>query len=135
MKTQAQLIQFPCHVNDRGSLTFGEYAGQLPFIPIRYFLITDVPAAALRGGHAHRTCHQLIIAAAGSCLVSLVDSFGSDEVMLESPTVGVYLPPLTWSEQSRFASGTVLLVLASEVYDEGDYIRSMSELLELGGHR
>lgn len=107
----------------------------MPFQPVRFFLIRDVPPAAVRGGHAHRKCHQLVVVPTGSCQVTLIDPYGRDDIMLDSPAFGIHIPPMVWGEFGAFASDTVVLVLASDRYDPSDYIFSLDELLGPDGIR
>lgn len=115
----------------RGTLSAGEFPGQLPFAPRRFFLVYDVPGKEVRGEHAHRTCHQLLICARGSLSVVVDDGKQSEEVVLDRPEFGLHVPPLVWAVQYKYSSDALLLVLASEPYDAGDYIRDYDEFLAL----
>ncbi len=134
MRTSARIVQLPTFSDARGMLSVGELGAALPFEPKRFFLVCDVPATAVRGAHAHKHCHQFVIVPRGSCRLTLIDTNGRDDIMLSSPAVGVHIPPMVWGEQSDFAPDTVVLVLASDRYDAGDYIRSLDEL-GVGGAR
>ena len=123
-----RLARFP---DSRGVLTVAERQS-LPFTPARFFMISDVPAGALRGGHAHKSCHELIVAVSGSFKLTVVDRNGRDEIVLAAPDVAVHVPPGVWLEQTEFAPSTSVLVLASHEYDPNDYIRSLDELLQTG---
>lgn len=124
-------MHLPNFTDERGSLVFGELGAQLPFAPVRYFAITDAPANAVRGMHAHLSCQQLVVVLRGSCRMVLVDGFGRDEVTLDSPTLGLHIPAMVWGEQTDFAPGTVVLVLASDKYDPSDYVRSFTRFMEM----
>jgi UDP-2-acetamido-3-amino-2,3-dideoxy-glucuronate N-acetyltransferase len=127
----ATLIELP-HVEDlRGMLSFGEVGAHLPFDPKRYFIVYDVPSQEVRGEHAHRELHQLLICVRGSCAVALDDGRNRDEVLLDSPTLGLHIAPMTWGIQYKYSADAVLLVLASDVYRAADYIRSYDEFLRL----
>ena len=126
-----RLIQFPLIVEPRGSLSYGQYDDQLPFVPIRYFLVFDVPAEEVRGNHAHRRVSQTLVCVKGSCLVTIDDGRNRDEVALDSPAMGVFIPPLVWATQQKFSSGAALLVLSSEVYDPDEYIRDYDEFIKI----
>ena len=121
------LHRMPRAVDLRGSLTAGESPSQLPFVPRRYFLVFDVPGKEVRGEHAHRHCHQFLVAARGSLSVMADDGNASEEFELDQPDLGLYLPPMTWAAQYRYSPDAVLLVLASDPYDPADYIRDYDE--------
>jgi len=127
----AKLIRLPRIIDLRGSLSFGEYDKHLPFAPKRYFVIFDVPSAEVRGEHAHRIQHQYLVCLRGSCSVVLDDGANRDEVVLDQPDIGLYIPPMIWAIQYKFTQDAILLVLASDVYDAEDYIRSYSEYLNV----
>ena len=132
MKTRARVVPIEQFSDDRGTLSVGETGDTLPFTPVRFFIISDVPPGAARGRHAHRLCHQFLVVLHGSCRLSLTDQNGHDDVTLASPTTGLHIPPLTWGELSEFAPDTVVLVLASHPYDADDYIRSLDEVTGIG---
>ena len=123
------VIRFPEVIDLRGQLTFGEVDGQLPFAVDRFFLVYGVASQELRGEHAHRSCHQLIIATTGA--VSVLTDNGSEliEVRIDEPTIGVHLPPMVWGVQFRHTADAVLMVLASDRYDADDYIRDYDEFI------
>lgn len=125
------LIRLP-HVSDsRGTLVFGELGAGLPFAARRFFVNYDVPTESLRGSHAHRTLHEVLVAVRGSVTVSVDDGFAQAEVVLDDPTKALYLPPMVWSSQYAYTAGAALLVLCSDEYDDGDYIRDYGEYLAL----
>ena len=113
----------------RGNLTAGEFPRQIPFVPSRYFLVFDVPGKDVRGEHAHRACHQFLSCAHGSVSVVVDDGTSSEEVVLDSPELGLYLPSMVWSVQYQYSADAVLLVFASDPYDPADYIRDYDEFL------
>lgn len=115
----------------RGSLSVGEFEREIPFKPLRYFLVYDVPTVETRGEHAHRTCHQFLIAVKGRVSVVADDGKNREEIVLDKPSVGVYLPPMTWGIQYRYSADAVLLVFASDYYDGADYIRDYADFLNL----
>ena len=80
----------------RGTLAFGEVGQQLPFEVKRIFTVFDVPSKDVRGEHAHRELHQFLICVKGSCAVVIDDGEARDEVILESPSVGLHIPPMVW---------------------------------------
>jgi UDP-2-acetamido-3-amino-2,3-dideoxy-glucuronate N-acetyltransferase len=113
----------------RGSLSVGEYSRDIPFVPQRYFLVFDVPSAEVRGEHAHYKCHQFLVCAKGQVAVVADDGVRREEYRLDSPDLGVYLPPMVWGIQYRYSADAVLLVFASEAYDANDYIRNYDDFL------
>ena len=125
----AKLIRVPVVADQRGELTFAEVGAHLPFAPKRYFSIFDVPLGATRGGHAHRTLHQFIVCLRGSVTCALDDGERRDEVVLDSADAGLYIPPMVWGVQYRYSRDATLLVLASDVYDEREYIRDYDQFL------
>ncbi|MFZ5884575.1 MAG: WxcM-like domain-containing protein [Chloroflexota bacterium] len=125
----AKLIRLPRVVDLRGSLSFGEYDKHLPFAPKRYFVIFGVPSMEVRGEHAHRAQHQYLVCLQGSCAVVLDDGRKREEVRLNQPDLGLHIPPMIWATQYKFTQDAILLVLASDVYDADDYIRSYDEYL------
>src|SRR5581483_5648666 len=128
------LHRFAGYSDLRGSLTAGEVPGEaVPFTPRRWFLVYDVPSREVRGEHAHRECHQFLICVSGSVNVAVDDGENRAEVVLDAPTMGVYVPPLVWGSQYRYGSDSVLMVLASHPYDPDDYIREYDEFLRAVG--
>ena len=122
------------HFNDmRGALSVGDFQRDLPFEPKRYFAVFDVPTQETRGEHAHRRCHQFLICVHGTVRVLADDGSCREEFTLDSPSLGIHLPPMTWGTQYRYSRDAVLLVFASESYDAEEYIRSYDDfLLEAG---
>ncbi|HEY9134266.1 MAG TPA: WxcM-like domain-containing protein, partial [Pseudomonadales bacterium] len=115
----------------RGSLSFAEINQHLPFIPKRYFLVYDVPSQDVRGEHAHKELSQFLICVKGSCAVMLDDGQAREEYTLTSPGQALLIPPMVWGVQYKYSSDAVLLVLASDVYKESDYIRDYGQFLNL----
>jgi UDP-2-acetamido-3-amino-2,3-dideoxy-glucuronate N-acetyltransferase len=123
----AVLYHLPRITDHRGDLSFAELNQSLPFPVARYFLVFGVPSREIRGEHAHRTLHQFLVAVHGSCSVRLFDGLRSEEIVLDCPERALHVPPMVWTTQYKYSSDAVLLVLASEVYREGDYIRNFDE--------
>jgi UDP-2-acetamido-3-amino-2,3-dideoxy-glucuronate N-acetyltransferase len=119
----------------RGNLSVGEFERSVPFQPLRYFLVFGVPSSEVRGEHAHRTCAQFLVCVHGRCNVVADDGVNRDEFVLDSPAIGVHLPALTWGVQYKYSSDAVLLVFASEYYDNKEYIRDYSEFRALAAAR
>jgi hypothetical protein len=115
--------------NRSGNITIVEGNKLVPFSVKRVYYLYDVPAGAERGGHAHRKLFQLIIAANGSFDVILDDGFRTKIERLNQPSEGLIVIPGIWRELVNFSSGSNCLVLASELYDEKDYIRAYEEFL------
>lgn len=117
--------------NERGQLLFGEAGTHIPFTPRRYFVITNVPIGRTRGDHAHHTLHQFFLCIRGSVTLRLDDGRAVAEVALDGPASGVYVPPLVWVRIEDFRADAEVLVLASDVYREEDYIRDYGEFCRL----
>lgn len=121
--SKCKIIDLP-KINDRrGNLTFIEANRHIPFEIKRVYYLYDVPGGESRGGHAHKRLQQFIIAANGSFDVILNDGFERKSFYLNRSYYGLYIPSMIWRELENFSSGSVCLVLASELYDEEDYIR------------
>ncbi|MBN1974563.1 MAG: WxcM-like domain-containing protein [Sedimentisphaerales bacterium] len=125
-----KIYNLPIVIDLRGSLSFAEYGQYLPFIPKRYFLVFDVASKEIRGEHAHRTLHQFLVCIKGSCALVVDDSQNSQEIVLDRPNIGVFLPPMLWGIQYKYSRDAILLVLASDIYDADDYIRDYDEYLK-----
>jgi UDP-2-acetamido-3-amino-2,3-dideoxy-glucuronate N-acetyltransferase len=124
---------FPVIPDLRGSLTVGEFDRQVPFTPKRYFMVFGVPSREIRGEHAHHACHQFLICVRGSCSVVADDGQHKVEVLLDSPDRGIYLPPMTWGIQYKYSADAMLLVFASDYYDNADYIRDYADFIRISG--
>ncbi len=117
------VIQLGKIENDRGNLTVVQSEETVPFDIRRVFYLYDIPGGEARGAHAHKSCHQFLVAASGSFEVTLDDGVRKKTVFLNRPFTGLHIPPGIWAAEQDFSSGAVCLVLASEPYDEDDYIR------------
>jgi dTDP-4-dehydrorhamnose 3,5-epimerase-like enzyme len=122
-----KIIPLPKINDPRGNLTFIESNKHVPFDIQRVYYLYDVPGGAERGGHAHKALHQLIIAISGSFDVVLDDGNETQRVHLNRSHNGLYVCPLIWRELDNFSSGSVCMVLASNLYDESDYCRNYME--------
>lgn len=117
-------------VNDlRGDLSAGELAVAIPFTIKRYFMVYNVPTSEVRGEHAHRSCHQFLIAAHGRVSIVADDGSEREEFLLDRPNIGLHLPPMVWGIQYKYSADAVLLVFASERYDPMDYVRDYESFL------
>lgn len=117
--------------NPSGNITIVQSDSELPFRVKRVYYLYDVPGGSERGGHAHRTLQQLIVAASGSFDVILDDGFMKKTVHLNRPNYGLMVVPGIWREIINFSSGAICLVLASDLYNPSDYIRNYQEFIEL----
>jgi len=122
-------INLPKIQDTRGNLTFIEGNNHIPFNIQRVYYLYDVPGGAERGGHAHKALHQLIIAMSGSFDVVLDDGKEKKRYHLNRSYNGLYVCPMIWRELDNFSSGSVCMVLASNIYDEDDYYRDYKEYL------
>jgi UDP-2-acetamido-3-amino-2,3-dideoxy-glucuronate N-acetyltransferase len=120
---ESKLVSEP----ERGTLAAFE-GEALPFVPARFFVVFGVPAGSIRGDHAHRRCHELLIATRGRIEVSADDGATRGDFVLDTPSVGLYLPPRTWCTQHSHSPDAVLAVLASHPYDPDDYIRDFDAI-------
>ena len=125
-----RLMELDKHHSDRkGNLTVVGNGIDVPFDVKRVFYLYDIPGGESRGAHAHRTCHQFLVSVSGSFEVALDDGHNKRTVVLNRPFYGLHIPPDIWAAEQGFSSGSVCLVLASEKYDEADYIRDYEEFL------
>ncbi|WP_374449231.1 GNAT family N-acetyltransferase [Cloacibacterium normanense] len=115
---------------DAGNLTVVENDSTFPFDVKRVFYLFDIAGGESRGAHAHKECHQFLIAASGSFEVALDDGKFKRQVYLNRPDLGLHIPPGIWASEVNFSSGAICLVLASHTYTEADYIRNYDEFLK-----
>ena len=125
------LLELPRINNRSGNITAIENNEEIPFDIKRIFYLYDIPGGESRGAHAHKECHQFLVAASGSFEVQLDDGVVKKTVMLNQPYRGLHIPPGIWASEVNFSSGAICLVLASHKYDESDYIRDYKEFLKL----
>jgi len=125
------VLTLPKVADPRGNLTFVEGERHVPFPIRRVFFLYDVPTAESRGAHAHRTLNQVLICLAGSFDVAIDDGEFQARIHLNRPWKGLHVPPMIWAAEVNFDPGSVCLVLASELFDERDYIRDYDEFLAL----
>jgi dTDP-4-dehydrorhamnose 3,5-epimerase-like enzyme len=116
-----------------GNLTPIEEHLDVPFDIRRVFFLYDVPGGAERGGHAHRTLQEVVVAVSGSFDVVVEDGTARARYSLNRAYYGLYLPPMVWMNLENFSSNSVALVLASTPYDESDYYRDRIEFLRIAG--
>lgn len=120
---------FQSHGDERGQLTVLEEGKEIPFSVKRIYYIYGTKAGVTRGYHAHKSLEQILICVHGSCKVRLDDGSEKEVVMLDKPNEGIYISNSMWREMFDFSPDAVLLVLASEPYNESDYIRNYGEFL------
>lgn len=128
---EVKLYQFPPHGDDRGQLIAIEEGRDLPFDIKRVYYIYDTLPGVRRGFHAHRCLEQILICVSGSCKIHLDNGTETAEVLLDKPWEGLYIANNMWREMYDFTPGAVLLVLASEFYDEKDYIRNYEDFKKM----
>jgi hypothetical protein len=116
--------------SEAGNITVIENNVNIPFEVKRIYYLYDVPGGEVRGGHAHYELEQFIIAASGSFDVILDDGKNRKRVILNRPNLALHIVPGLWRELDNFSSGSISLVLASEVYKEKDYIRDYKKYLD-----
>lgn len=114
-------------VHGNGKIVFYDESNEFPFAPKRVFYLYDIPAGESRGAHAHKECHQLLVALAGCFEVVIEDGISKKTHLLNQPHQGLHIPPGIWASEANFSGGAICLVLASEEYTESDYIRSKEE--------
>lgn len=125
---KVQIIDIPKIENSLGNIAVIEN-DSIPFVIKRVYYLYDIPSSAIRGGHAHKDLHQILIAISGSFDVILKDGALVEKILLNKPDKGLIIYNNVWRELENFSSGAVCLVLASDVYKEEDYIRDFDEFL------
>ena len=128
------VIELPRIENAKGNITPVHSGINLPFEIARIFYLYDIPGGEARGAHAHRECHQFLVAASGSFEVVLDDGYNKRTVTLNRPYFGLHIPPGIWAAEQGFSSGSICLVLTSLIYDEADYIRDYASFINYTRH-
>lgn len=123
---RVELITIPKIEDTRGNLAVIEKEC-IPFEIKRVYYLYDVPTDSYRGGHAHKEQSEFLIALSGSFELVLDDGFETRRFMLNKPNIGLLIPTMMWRELDNFSSGSVCLVLASDIFEETDYIREYEE--------
>ena len=126
-----ELLNLPKIQAISGNITSLNNGGDAPFDVKRVFFIYDIPSGEDRGAHAHKDCHQLLIAITGSFEVEVFDGIERTRFFLNQPNIGLHIPPGIWASEINFSGSGICLVLASHEYDEDDYIREYDEYKKL----
>ncbi len=120
------MLTLPRIKNRAGNITPVHNSVEIPFDVKRIFYLYDVPGGESRGAHAHKECHQILIAASGSFEILLDDGKTIQQILLNRSYQALHIPPMIWASEINFSSGSICLVLASELYNEADYVREYS---------
>jgi dTDP-4-dehydrorhamnose 3,5-epimerase-like enzyme len=121
-----QLIQLPKIPDERGNLSFFENGKQVPFTIARTYWIYDVPGGQTRGGHAYKTLQEFIVALSGSFDVVLNDGYEEQKFTLNRSNTGLFVPCMIWRHMENFATNSLALIAADDLYSEADYIRDFA---------
>ena len=130
---EVRIIQFQIHGDERGSLIALEENKNIPFTVKRVYYMYDTKPGVHRGFHAHKTLKQILFCTSGACTIMLDSGTEKAYVRLDKPTEGLLVEADTWREMYDFTPDAVLMVLASDYYDESDYIRDYDEFLKYVG--
>lgn len=126
-----KLVTLPSHGDERGSLISLESLASVPFEIKRVYYLFGTKRDVIRGFHAHKNLKQLAICVSGSCRFELDNGIIRESVLLSSPKQGLLVEDMIWREMHDFSENCVLLVLASELYDESDYVRDYNEFKKM----
>lgn len=121
------VVELPVIKHRGGNIIAVESSGNIPFDIKRVFYIYDIPSGEKRGMHAHRHCHQILVAASGSFEVELDDGTNKKTILLNSPMYGLHIPPGVWATEKEYSSGALCLAITSDQYDSEDYINTYTE--------
>jgi hypothetical protein len=127
--SNCSIIEIPQIKNRAGNISPIHGEIDIPFKVRRVFYLYDIPGGENRGAHAHKKCHQFLIAASGSFNVLVDDGNNRKKISLNRPYNGLYIPPGIWAEELGFSSGSICLVLTSHKYDATDYIRNYNDYI------
>ena len=127
--SDCRVLEVPRFTDERGSLSVLESQRQVPFEIRRVYYLYDIPAGQARAAHGHRALQQIMIALSGSLEIQLDDGFDRRSFRMDRPDRALYIAPGMWRDLGSFSGGAVCLVLASEYFDEADYLRDYDEFL------
>lgn len=130
-----KIIDLPKITDPRGNISFIEGGQHIPFDIKRVYYLYDVPGGSDRGSHAHKNLHQFVVAMSGSFDITLDDGKEKRKFQLNRSYNGLYVCPMMWRDLDNFSSGAVCMVLASEHYEETDYIRDYQQFLTLANNK
>lgn len=131
MDRSSPLIQFPNHLDHRGELVFFEGNKEIPFEIKRVYYLYNTCNHFRRGVHAHKTLKQVLVAICGSFEVIVDDGNSKKHYLLSDPGQGLYIEPMLWRELKNFSPGAICLVLASDYYNDTDYVQDYNEFIRL----
>ncbi len=127
---EAKIIHFQEHGDKRGQLIALEEEKDVPFEIKRVYYMYDTGKNVRRGYHAHKNLKQILICVHGSCKIHLDDGYQTEEIVLDKPNEGLYIANNIWREMYDFSEDAVLMVLASQLYDEDDYVRDYQKFMD-----
>lgn len=128
-----KLIQLQNQIDERGGLVIAESTKEIPFDIRRVFYSFNIPDRKSRGSHAHRTCGQVLTAPTGCYNVLIDDGVNRQVIVMDDPLKALYVPAGIWAEEFNFEPSAICLVMASDLYDESDYIRDYEEYKKYRG--
>lgn len=130
---QGETLRIPLSLirDRRGVLLFGQAGDQLPFAPVRFFTISEVPPAERRAEHAHHTLEEVFVPLRGACTVTLDDGVAREDFRLDRSDVGLYKPRMLWVVLHSFTPDALLLVLASDIWKDEDHIKDFETFRRL----
>lgn len=130
-----RLITLARHHHENGNLSVVESNNELPFTIRRVYYLYDIPGGEERGGHSHHKCYEFIVAVSGSFDIQIFDGKEYRTIRLNRSNTGLLIVPGIWRVLNNFSSGSVCLVIASDFYDENDYVRYFGEFKTLTSHK
>ena len=128
-----RILDFQNQIDERGGLVIAEAFKEIPFAIKRVFYSFNIPDRKSRGAHAHKECWQVLVAPSGKFTVEVDDGVSKRRIVMDNPLKGLLIPPGIWASEMEFEPTAICLVMASENYDEADYIRNYEEYLKYRG--